>query len=291
MAHTMTLRNGKSYQPLEHTPKRRRKPDTPSEIATAVQAYNHNATSNFLRLPAELHDMIYAYVWANESAFIFRQHRIFILVSPAHAMDVLPHRYGMPRWMLSSGAMLYASLAALHRQLTFWPIPEARLRTRMGATVFARAPSPNPLLFSPYVRNVALRAAHYVVAAGRPALHWRVQPEERWFEKYLRAVGAREVRLVLEMKMTMQDDAPHETGFEEVRFFAGSCRRLTLRLDCTAWWRVRETVSGAWERCQEVASGAGQWCVREILGTERKVEEEMSMVGNAMIVFECKRLF
>jgi hypothetical protein len=40
---------------------------------------------------------------------------------------------------------------------------------------------------------------------------------------------------------------------------------------------------------EEMATRAGQRCVREILGTDGEVKGRRAMVGDATIVFECRR--
>jgi hypothetical protein len=111
----LTLQTGYS-----HVDRNSQNPDkmaTANEIANAQRASKHNLNSGFFRLPLELREQIYEYVFDREDSFSLQYKTLCIVLTndgyPFRYSD--PVNYGLPTWMLASRSIVPEAIAILYR--------------------------------------------------------------------------------------------------------------------------------------------------------------------------------
>jgi hypothetical protein len=96
------------------------------DIQVSQQARNHNLRSDFFRLPIELRNLIFEFVWDSERDVIFRYRGITIIAkAPSNTTrcrwpiykNGVP--YSLPKWLLASRDILHDAITLYHRTIVF----------------------------------------------------------------------------------------------------------------------------------------------------------------------------
>jgi hypothetical protein len=261
------------------------------DIEDAQHVRDHNMASHLFRLPLELRNMIYEFIWNAENDFHFQHRGTMIAATTSSITASIPQDpddmqnsticrtlYGLPKWLLASQDVLHQAITIFHRTRTFKPITDIGFGTQVGYYPYEKPPCKNPLLFNSSIRKVSLNYHNILVSdwESPPTLYWKPEHEENRFMLDLEETGAKNLQLFFNGNLMFvgksSRDTYKATYSRPFVVFGERCKEVMLNLKC---WKVRRTGCEIYRGPSlDYAINATRDCARRMVGSGFQIVEE-----------------
>jgi hypothetical protein len=261
------------------------------DIQVSQQARNHNLRSDSFRLPIELRNLIFEFVWDNERDVIFRYRGITIIAkTPSNTTrcrwpiykNGVP--YGLPKWLLASRDILHDAITMFHRTRFFELITDpfcsrykdTKMRHHSMYCRHVGWPAfPNPLIFNSNIRKTSNYLLSTVVSewSNKLRVYWNTCTEKQMFMFHLKNVSAKNLQLHLIANVLFvcrhgMDAYYRHRIYMPLETLGNSVREITLKLKCC------DMANTVYHRSLDAAVDAAGACARNMFGSRMRIVQE-----------------